>query len=150
MLDSINFQDLVLYGHLICTVGMFSVIWFVQISHYPLLNYVPEESFKDYERAHIYRVSFIVGPLMLVEVLTASCLIFLPFEGMQFYLVLIGFLLVIINWLSTLFFQIPCHKKLEQGKDNDAIARLINTNWIRTIVWSIRAFISVCLIISIS
>ena len=149
MFDNLVLQEIIIFTHLIVTVGMFAVIWFVQISHYPLLEYVPEDSFKEYERAHIYRVSFIVAPLMLLEVFAASCLIFFSFDGILFYLVWIGFFLVVVNWLSTLLFQMPCHRKLEMGKDDLAISSLIRTNWIRTISWSLRAIVAIFVVILI-
>jgi len=149
MFNSISLQEIIILTHLVVTVAMFAVIWFVQISHYPLLKYVPKDCFKEYERAHIYLVSFIVGPLMLMEFVTAGCLFFFSFDGLILYLIWIGFLLVIVNWLSTLLFQIPCHRKLEMGKDDMAISSLIRTNWIRTISWSLRAAIAISIIILI-
>jgi hypothetical protein len=31
------------------------------------------------------------------------------------------------------------HKHLQSGKDENSIRRLVNTNWIRTIAWSMKA-----------
>ncbi len=147
MFNNPALQEIIIFTHFVATVGMFAVIWFVQISHYPLLKYVPRECFKEYERAHIYRVSFIVGPLMLIEVFTSASLVFFPATGMLLYLIWTGFLLVIVNWLSTLILQIPCHRRLEIGKDDLAISKLIRTNWIRTISWTLRAGIAVSIVI---
>ena len=147
MFNNPALQEIIIFTHFVVTVGMFAVIWFVQISHYPLLKYVPRECFKEYERAHIYRVSFIVGPLMLIEVFTSASLVFFPATGMLLYLIWTGFLLVIVNWLSTLILQIPCHRRLEIGKDDLAISKLIRTNWIRTISWTLRAGIAVSIVI---
>jgi hypothetical protein len=52
---------------------------------------------------------------------------------------LISAFLVVIIWLSTLVLQVPIHNRLQSGKDNACIRRLVTTNWIRTIAWSIKA-----------
>jgi hypothetical protein len=44
--------------------------------------------------------------------------------------------LVGIAWASTAFVQVPLHGTLARGFDEDAHARLVATNWVRTIAWS--------------
>ena len=135
-------ENVVNYVHLISTVAMVGIIWFVQISHYPLLAFVPSDSFSTYERQHVYRVTFVVGPLMLMEVFSSAYLLLAHSEKV---FVWVPFVLLIFIWLSTLFLQVPCHRILENGKDDGAIQKLVRTNWIRTVFWTARGFFAVYL-----
>jgi len=47
--------------------------------------------------------------------------------------------LVLLIWLSTFLIQVPIHNQLGIGKDSFLIKRLVQTNWIRTILWTSKA-----------
>ena len=135
--------DILLLVQLLATVGMTAVIWFVQIAHYPLHVLVPEQSFAAYQQAHMYRVTFVVGPLMLVEAAAASWLLLMPLPDNLVWLAWVGFAMVLLVWISTACLQVPCHHRLERGYDLQALRRLLATNWIRTGLWTGRAVIAV-------
>ena len=46
---------------------------------------------------------------------------------------------MVVHLGSTAFLQVPLHKKLTEGLDLAVVRRLVNTNWLRTAVWTIRA-----------
>ena len=135
--------DILLLVQLLATVGMTAVIWFVQIAHYPLHMRVPEQGFAAYQQAHMYRVTFVVGPLMLVEAAAASWLLLMPLPENLVWLAWVGFAMVLLVWISTACLQVPCHHRLERGYDLQALRRLLATNWIRTGLWTGRAVIAV-------
>ena len=139
---NIMFELFLHYTHMISTLSMGAIIWFVQISHYPLLLFVPSQDFAKYERQHVYRVTFIVGPLMLLEVFSASFLL-LKTTQEHMMLLTIGFISLIFIWISTLILQIPCHRILEKRKDDEVIKKLIKTNWIRTFLWTSRSVLAI-------
>ncbi len=115
---------------LLVTAGLVVLIWIIQILHYPTFLFVDRESFVRFEAFHAGRISFIVIPLMLMELglaLVNPRLLVTP--------------LVILIWLSTFLLQVPCHNKLQAGYDEATIRRLINTNWIRTILWSLKLLV---------
>ncbi len=122
--------------------GMFGLIWLIQLAHYPLQVYVPAERFVDYQASHMRRVTFIVGPLMMIELVTSVWLVQLPLQGSMLLAAWIGIGLIVVIWLSTAALQIPCHYRLERGRNDVVINRLVLTNWIRTIAWTGRAGIS--------
>lgn len=62
---------LVLATHLAATAAMVGLIWFVQIVHYPLFALVGTAEFPRYEAAHTRSTSFVVGPAMAVEGISA-------------------------------------------------------------------------------
>lgn len=133
-----------LLTQLLATAMMTGIIWFVQIVHYPLFLKVPVDGFVAYEQSHTLRTGFVVAPLMLVELGTAIALMLLssvsggklPIGLTPLYLWSFGLLLLI--WVSTFLIQVPLHSLLEQKPDLKAMELLVSTNWIRTILWSIR------------
>ncbi|MEY4607349.1 MAG: hypothetical protein RLY45_2109, partial [Actinomycetota bacterium] len=45
-------DEAVLYSHLVATMFMVGLIWFVQVVHYPLMAAVGEQQFVAYEDRH--------------------------------------------------------------------------------------------------
>lgn len=137
---------LLLLVHAAATWAMTGLIWFIQIVHYPLFEKVGAESFAEYEGHHSALTTFVVAPLMLVELVTALILIFDPPEGVGRAWTLAGAALVGVIWLSTFALSVPQHAILENGFDAGAWQKLVSTNWIRTIAWSLRALLVLWLI----
>jgi len=48
--------------------------------------------------------------------------------------------------VSTGFWQVPAHRRLEGGFDVATHRRLVQTNWVRTVAWSARAVIALALL----
>lgn len=125
--------------HLAFSLYMTGVIWFVQIVHYPLMGKVGPEYFVAYERSHTMLTTFIVGPQMVVELATAVLLIFLMKDLPAWWSLNLG--LIVVVWVSTFFIQVPLHHSLSQAFDEAKHLKLVNSNWIRTIAWTVRAFL---------
>jgi tetrahydromethanopterin S-methyltransferase subunit D len=124
--------------HAVSTFAMVGLIWFVQVVHYPMLARHAGEGFGEVEREHCNRTGFVAAPLMLVEVMTAALLMIGGFNPPLFLLAVI---LLIGAWISTFLLQVPCHKALLSGWNEEVHRRLVATNWIRTIIWTLRSFI---------
>lgn len=131
--------------HAVSTLMLAGLIWMVQIVHYPLFAKVGEVAFCDYERQHTRRITWIVGPLMLAEAVSATALMLLLAPGAARALAIIGVLLLFVNWGSTAFLQVPCHTRLSRGFNPKVVRRLVSTNWIRTVAWSVRGVLAVTL-----
>lgn len=129
----------VLLLHLLATAAMAGLIWFVQVVHYPLFVAVGESNFADYEHRHQRLTSYVVGPLMAVEGLTALALAATAATTVGWAAVLAGWVLLAIIHASTIFLQVPAHAQLAEGFNAEVANRLVRTNWIRTIGWSLRA-----------
>jgi hypothetical protein len=123
------------------TFFMAGLIWFVQVVHYPLFAAVGNSEFPAYSRLHQSLTTFVVGPPMLVEALTAGMLVVARPAGVSAWLAWTGFALVIVIWASTALLQIPAHGRLASGFDASTAATLVSGNWIRTVAWSARAAI---------
>ena len=125
--------------HTLATAMMAGLIWLVQLVHYPLFSHVGMPDFARYEQEHTRRITLIVGPLMSLEGVTAVALVFLADGVAMRGMAIVGLLLVGAIWASTAFWQVPCHRKLSAGFDPLAARRLVTTNWLRTLAWTVRA-----------
>lgn len=132
--------------HLVATACMAGLIWFVQVVHYPLFVAVGADGFAAYERAHQRLTSFVVGPFMAVEGVTVLWLFFAPPAGLSRTLPLVGGLVLAVVHLSTVLLQVPEHGALSAGYDPARVARLVRTNWVRTVGWSARAVIAAVIV----
>ena len=139
-------ERIILLAQLFSTFYMVGVIWFVQIVHYPLLSAVGAEQFTDYERRHCNLTSWVVAPGMLVELTSAVALMMVPASGVRPGLAWSGLLLVVLIWISTAVLQMPLHRKLTQQYSASLIDRLVATNWMRTIAWTVRGFLVVLMV----
>lgn len=119
---------------------MTGLIWMVQVVHYPLMGAVGEEVFVHYESRHTSLISLVVLPIMLLEIGTGGLLIIADSELERSWLI-VALLLLVLVWLSTFLIQVPLHSTLTQNFDPIAHKNLVQTNWIRTILWTIRSFI---------
>ncbi len=134
-------EKLILISQVASTWAMFGVILVVQVVHYPLFSAVGASSFAAYEARHTRRITWIVGPLMLIELISAIALVVTPPTNVSSALPGMGLGLVVVIWLSTAFLQVPLHQKLAGGFDLSLHKKLLSTNWVRTIAWTLRAVI---------
>ncbi len=134
----LNTAFLILLVHAGATLALFGLIWFVQLVHYPLFSRAQLEAFRSFQAENERRTLWVAAPLMFLETATALLLVWRRPPGLPLPLVVAGLSLVLVNWLSTLFLQIPQHRILEKGFDFYAHRQLIATNWIRTFTWTLR------------
>lgn len=125
------------------TAMLVGLIWTVQLVHYPLFESVGRKRFRDYHTAHVKRITWIVAPLMLLELLIAIGLVVLAPARPILWL---GLSLVLLVFASTAFLQVPLHRALAAGPDRAVLRRLVTTNWIRTLAWSARGALALGLL----
>lgn len=137
--------------HAAATLFMVGLIWFVQIVHYPMFEDVARlggsEAFSKYEARHTALTTLVVGPVMLVELVCAGLLLFQRPPTVPTWSVWAGALLLAVVWLSTALLQVPRHGDLAVGFDAAAHRALVSTNWLRTVAWSLRGFLSVWMLV---
>lgn len=129
---------LLLLANAAATWGMVGVIWFVQLVHYPLFDSVGEQGFAAYEARHARQTTWVVLPLMLVEIATAAALVAMRPAGVAPWMAWAGLAMVLAVWASTFLVQVPLHGRLASGFDARAHALLVGTNWVRTALWTAR------------
>jgi uncharacterized membrane protein len=140
-------MNIFLAVHLAATLFMTGLIWFVQVVHYPLMARVDTEAFAAYEQQHQRRTGWVVGPAMLIEMLTGIWLLLDPPPAFGFRAAVALFVMLLLIWASTAFVQVPLHRRLEAGPDPAAVSRLVQTNWLRTMLWSARGAVLLALIL---
>lgn len=135
--------------HLLCTHAMIGLIWFVQIVHYPMFDNVGAEKFTDYQLRHMRLTTYVVGPFMVGEFITLFWLFSKPefFQNKLFILSAVCFLII---WLSTAALQVPCHNKLLHSFDEKTHKKLVISNWLRTICWSLRGLLLIVISLRLS
>ena len=124
--------------HQFVTFALFGLIWTIQLVHYPSFHFINENEFSKFEKFHSTKISWVVAPLMIAELFLSIAFLYLTeFSPLYSFL----FLVVLFIWISTFTLSVPCHKKLSLGKDSKTIDQLVKTNWIRTILWSLKSLI---------
>lgn len=127
--------------HVVSTLFMLGLIWFVQVVHYPLMDEIGITDFRLYHEKHMTLTTYVVAAPMIVEGLTALYLFVFPPAFAPRIVMGLGFALVCINFGSTYFIQVPLHRKLQSLFESDVHQVLVYSNWIRTIVWSLRGIL---------
>ena len=132
---------MILLVHAAATLFMTGLIWFVQIVHYPLYDRVGSREFPRYETDHAALTTLVVGPVMLVELVSAGALLVFRPAAVSPVAVWAGGVLLGVIWFSTAFLQIPAHAILSAAYDAEAHRQLVSTNWIRTAAWTLRSLL---------
>ena len=96
---------------------------------YAWVNSKFAELHRDYSR----RISVIVGPLMLAQAVLAYRQVIIAPDLVS----VMQAILIASIWSVTIFISVPLHRRLSVGYDARLIKRLINTNWLRTVGWSL-------------
>jgi hypothetical protein len=133
--------------HAACTWFMVGLIWVIQRVHYPSMHYIEPDRFAPFEKYHCDAIGSIVAPCMLLEAISSAALAMHCNGPWQWAVLIAGWGLLAILWGSTFWIQVPLHARLQLGKNPDTIDRLVRTNWIRTVAWSIRGALAVWMLV---
>ena len=114
------------------------LIWNIQITHYPAFAYVSEARFAEFHRRHSNHITWVVGPVMALELGSAGVLLWQA-PG---WLWGANLLSVALTWALTFFVSVPIHEALGRGENNARnLQALVRTNWARTATWTLRSFL---------
>lgn len=117
---------------LIVDSGLLVLIWLVQLIIYPSLGYTEEHSFIFWHDRYSKIIASIVIPLVLIQA-GVEVVHFLRQDVRMFRILLLSLI-----WLFTFFVATPFHFRLHcNGKNMTTIDRLVGSNWLRTILWTI-------------
>ena len=132
--------------HAFVTLALVGLIWTIQVVHYPLFALVGTTEFQRYEREHATRMTWLVAPLMLLELGIAIALVVARPPKVAPWLTWSGLGLVALVWIITFGVSMPCHQRLSGGFDVAAHRRLVATNWLRTGAWTVRGFLAIAIV----
>jgi hypothetical protein len=126
--------------HAAATWALVGLIWTIQCVHYPLFADVGRDEFARYHHRHVQRITWLVGPVMILEAGTALSLLW---HGERSFPWLLSLAALVLVWGITAIVQVPLHRRLSRGTDPELIRRLVRGNLWRSIAWTVRG---VCLI----
>lgn len=137
---------------LVVTAMLTGIIWFVQLVHYPLLGQLGEGT-AGYMQRHMTLATWVIGPLIGAETLFAALVLAQHWQRSAYieYSIaspMVGFGLVLLILVSTKYLQRPCYKVLCRGPHPQTLRRLIATNWIRTVAWSVRSLLCAAMLLN--
>ena len=81
--------------HLISTSIMVGVIWVIQLVHYPSFHFIDKNIYAAFQKFHMNKISIIVLPVMMVEIITGLILLYL--NNFRNILILTAFIILIIK-----------------------------------------------------
>ena len=137
-------NNFVLLGHLIFTSIMTGVIWVIQIVHYPSFHFIEKELYTAFQKFHMNKISIIVMPIMLAELIT-GIMLFLDKSSKSPFLT-ISIIILVLIWLITGVFFTKAHNELIAGYQELVVNQLVAMNWIRTLLWTLRLLLITCFV----
>lgn len=114
------------------------VIWLVQLVHYPGFGLVGAADWPAFHRAHTARITPLVALPMVAELTLGA---WLAWRGGYGGLGWGAYGFTLLTWAHTGLVAVPLHNLLEQRFDLARIRRLVQTNWVRTAAWTLRAIV---------
>jgi hypothetical protein len=139
-------EAVLLLTHAAATLFMVGLIWMVQVVHYPLMRQVGAAAFPAYALAHQTRITWVVLPVMSVELIAALLLVWQAGPRLSPFLAWTGVALLAIIWAMTLLVHVPQHGRLATAFDSETITFLVRTNWVRTWAWTLRGLLALGLL----
>ena len=119
---------------IIVDAALCTLIWLVQIIIYPGFIYYNESDLKKWHSSYTGRITAIVMPLMLAQLLLY---VFLAYSQATFSS-FAGLGLVLMIWAVTFFISVPLHAKIDTLAETIIIRKqLVRTNWMRTVAWTL-------------
>jgi len=125
------------FVNLVVNLVLIGLILVIQFVHYPLFKNVGRDNFLNYINLHSKKITWIVAPLMILELIICTILVFQDLN----YINVCALIFVLIIWASTFFIQVPIHNKLQNKYDEVLINKLVRSNWIRTICWLLKGIL---------
>ena len=133
--------DTLYFIQIVCNSYLVSLVIMTQFITYPTFLDIDKDKFSDYHRKYVNNISFIVAPVMLIELFTLSLIAYFSSE----FLIIKSLFLLLVIWLTTFFIMIPSHNRISKSFNIKEIKSLINYNWLRTILWSFKLLVIIFL-----
>ncbi len=134
---------LLFYSNLIVSSILLGLILVIHFVHYKSFNFIDVEKFVEFHKFHTKNISFLVIPLMIIEVVISIIICYFYFSILS----LINLSLVALIWIITFLLQVPSHNKLSTGKSIAEIEKLVSGNVFRVYLWFFKAIVSTLIIL---
>ena len=127
----------ILLFQIVINVYLLGVIIMTQFITYPTFLIIDKNSFNKYHRKYVNIISIIVAPAMVLEITSLIVLVYLSKE----FILVKSLILLLCIWLTTFIIMVPSHNILSRKNDSKEIKKLININWVRTFLWSVKLIV---------
>ena len=131
----------IIYLNVLFNVYLIAISIIVQFIVYPSFNKILE-SFAEYHSRYKKKIFWIVGPVMILEILTSLLMILNEFD-----IYLIPGLIVLLLWMLTFIYIAPLHKQLSKQFQTNKHIKLLKLNFVRTILWALKFFVLIIILI---
>ncbi len=113
---------------------MIGISLIVQIIIYPSFKFIKIDSFKGYHLNYMNKISYVVAPIMLLEIISSFLLLIFNKSLID----ILGFILLSLIWIVTFFLIVPIHNELNIKFRLVELKKLIKLNLLRTILWILK------------
>ena len=103
--------DTLYFIQIVCNSYLVSLVLMTQFITYPTFLNIDKDKFSDYHRKYVNNISFIVAPVMLIELSTLSLIAYFSSE----FLIIKSLFLLLVIWLTTFFIMIPSHNRISKS-----------------------------------
>lgn len=143
-----TFPQLLLIINIFATFYLTGLIWLVQVVNYPLFAQVLS-GFESYHQHHVKKISLVVALPMLAEAFSGVLLLWFPYPGISQNILWAGVVLIFVVWIVTAVYSVPCHNTISGGFEELTHKRLVATNWIRVLAWSLRSVLLISVLMMV-
>ena len=133
--------------HVAATWWLVGLIWTIQVVHYPSFDSIDRVGYTDFQDRHMQAMGRLIGFPWLVEGLCVLALFIFAPDNTTRVLAAVGGLLEVVVIAVTITKSIPAHEALQNGYAADAHRMLVDTNWWRTVAWSLRGVIALVILL---
>lgn len=123
--------SIALTGNLCASVLMTGMVSFIQFVQYPLLKHISSYDFSCYFKKYITRISWVIYPIVIIEIIFATSLTFLPLQSKLQYPILITYILLALITLNSFLIQAPLVQKLRFSFDEGLLTKIMFYNRLR-------------------
>ena len=119
---------------LVLDVGLLVLTWMIQLIVYPSFLFYTAKELVTWHKIYTKAIALIVIPLMLGQLGITIYQVFL----VQNIFTFTSIVLVVFLWGITLLKFAPMHQQISEGNTHiQLLKKLVQNNWIRTIIWNI-------------
>ena len=119
---------------LVLDVGLLVLAWMIQLIVYPSFLFYTAKELIAWHKMYTKAIALIVIPLMLGQLGITIYQVFLEQNTFTFT----SIVLVVSIWGITLLKFAPMHQQISEGNTHEQLLKkLVQINWIRTIIWTI-------------
>ncbi len=127
-------MKLLIFIHLLSNSFLLAIIYQTQLITYPTFLEISPKKFNKYHKNYVNVITYLVAPFMVLELSTLVVIIY----NNKGFLLIKSLLTLIVIWLVTFIVMVPIHNNISKKYKSSQIRRLINYNWIRTILWTLK------------